>query len=268
MKKIILTATALLICGVALAQNVGLGVGQPQYPANNTYLPNGAALAITNRISGLGSANLIFSITTTNCAAGVSNPGTITLQQSVDGVNWSSYGTMVFTTAGTTPTTTITNIATAGVGYFRTTTIDNSGNAATGAVTIAVTKDATSTTVVGNTVKVGATSYTPSVKAGATQVVLTKHDSTISNLVKAATTQVTLTLQKSGVVTNIDTVNGITNVFNAVTNVTANVVWGFASTTAGVATNDVIATINTNSTVNTVWGHASTTPDVLALTPQ
>ena len=91
-------------------------------------------------------------------------------------------------------------------------------------------------------------SLTPAVTATQTVAGLTQ---IISNKVKAATTQVALTLLGGTITWN----NGFTsNSWYVVTNVAVNTAWGFATTTAGVATNVLVGEVVTNATIGTADG--------------
>ena len=101
-------------------------------------------------------------------------------------------------------------------------------------------------------------SLTPAVTAtqtvaGLTQIVSNKSQ-IASNVLKAATTQVALTLLGGTITWN----NGVTsNSWYVVTNVAVNTAWGFASTTATVATNAEIQAVITNVVVGTLVTNAT-----------
>jgi hypothetical protein len=106
-------------------------------------------------------------------------------------------------------------------------------------------------------------SLTPAVTAtqtvaGLTQIVSNKSQ-IASNVLKAATTQVALTMHKSNMVflaiTAVNTTGAVT--LAVVTNVTVSTVWGFASTTATVATNEEIQAVITNIVVGTLVTNAT-----------
>jgi hypothetical protein len=186
MNRIKIVAASLL--AVLFVSSAQAQLGEPQSILTSNLVES-AATAVTQRFSAVNSPNLVFQITATGAGAGVTNDGTLTLQKSVDGSSWTTGATLVFATGGVTPTTTITNLATGGVPYWRLTTADNTANAAKCLVVITAAKDNANVSSVGTTVKVGGVSYTPSyvaeaqtVKAAATQAALTQS-------VKAAETQ-------------------------------------------------------------------------------
>lgn len=79
--------------------------------------------------------------------------------------------------------------------------------------------------------------------AGATATIL-------SNQLKAATTQAALTLLTEAI--TYQKIDGSTGTVTVVTNVAINTVWGFASTTAGVSTNEIVGTVAPASATNAV----------------
>ena len=218
-KFLITTLAAMLVVSAHAQSSVALGVGNPQVCLSNAEIPASTSTAVVKQVSMVGSPNMLVTVTVKG-ATGLSSPGTLTFTKSIDGVNFTSGGSVTFTTGGTLTTTTVANHATDGVPFWKLTTVDNTANASTGVISVAVQKDSTSVSSLGTTVRVGGTAYT-----AARMVPLTK----------AGTTQAALTLSKA-TLTYLG-VDGSTNTAAVVTNVTINTVWGFASTTAGVVTN-------------------------------
>jgi hypothetical protein len=83
--------------------------------------------------------------------------------------------------------------------------------------------------------------------AGATATIL-------SNQLKAATTQATLTVNSATLtyVASVDSGTGIMATISVVTNASINTVFGFASSTAGAATNEIVGTVAPASATNAV----------------
>lgn len=219
-----LMALLVILAFIALPQTQA-ELGNPQSLVLNSNITSGASLTFNSIVSAVGSPNLNVSIVSSGATAGVTNPGTLTFQKSVDGSDWTTGTTAAFTPTGTTTATTIANIATGGVPYWRLTTVDNTANGAICTVTVTASKDSSSVSSIGTTLKVGGTAYTPSAASIIPAL----------NATKAATTQAALTL--SGATITYVGVDGSTNSVYAITNATINAVFGFASSTAVVVTN-------------------------------
>lgn len=214
-------------------------LGDPQTVLSSNLAAS--SVAVTQGVSSVGSGNLLFVITALGSDAGVTNDGTLTLQKSIDGTTWVSGATLKVTPTGTSTANITTNLGTAGFPYWRLITADNSANPTNLTLTIKATKDVTSTTSLGTSVKVNGTSYTPS----AVSIAPGANTGTAAFLNGATLTvnqaTLTLTLEKNG--------DGV--VTNATLNITT------------IATNASLATTTANAVTNAV-GTAST---LLKLTP-
>ena len=272
----------LLVASTALAQ-----LGEPQTVIASTNLALSTSTAITQGFSAVNSPNMTLAATLTGKSAGVTNPGTITFQKSIDNSGWTTGLDWLITPTGVTATTLTTNIVSAGYPYWRTTNINNSDNTTNLVLVLKAAKDLSGVTSLRDTIMVGGVVYTNTAKAAATQVALTEvkilatNQVVLSQVAKPASTQVALTVSTMGVTAMVLT-NGLnlgTNyTYTVVTGVTVNAAYAFASDTPQVIATNTVSTcygfgasipqVIGTATVNTVWGLATTTPDVLALTPQ
>ena len=103
---------------------------------NEAYagITNNTSCAFTNAIIDLrGKTSVALGVKAALDAAGTT-ANTITVQQSIDRVNWTGMMTFTQTPAGTTPVITVTNLSVGGVPYIRVSAIANA-NANTGAIT-------------------------------------------------------------------------------------------------------------------------------------
>lgn len=106
MKKLITVLAAVVISAGAFAENVGLGVGSPD--GFTVIVPGGITGTKTGIFNVANATKFAIAVTSTSNVANLSNT-TVTVQRTVDGVNWLALSTITIANTGSTTAHCISN---------------------------------------------------------------------------------------------------------------------------------------------------------------
>lgn len=108
MKKFFSLIAVAALAVTVQAENVGLGVGAPTKILSAVAVNGAATSTVTNTVLIANATKFAIQLSSVSIAANTSNT-TLTINRTVDGSNWISFGTMVLANTGTTTASCISN---------------------------------------------------------------------------------------------------------------------------------------------------------------